>query len=332
MHALVLHVVVGTTTFAATTTTKKHICFHTNQAWERGTEVALYDYADWLEKLYPTLYTSSILFPRKPDVLEGLALGKFKRRFPVNFYDVEGHVRAGSPSLPPAAKALGCDLLYIIKGGGMEWDPVYPQSFLDANNVSVVPTAVHAVFAPWEPHGTVYVGIGVSVTGGVEGRPLVPHMVPPPESKPVYNATYVPLREELGINRTAFVLCRIGGRSEFNIDFVHETLVDLAERHSKDLFSQIFMSTDDFTVSVAKKRAHQAAASENGTEPALASHHDYSLAGKNSSIHFLPGSSDADKKERFFDACDAMIHARIMGETFGYVGPSSILLVLLFLV
>jgi glycosyltransferase involved in cell wall biosynthesis len=38
---------------------------------------------------------------------------------------------------------------------------------------------------------------------------------------------------------------------------------------------------------------------------------------KSSMVHFLPATSDDYDKARFFKTCDAMLHARLYGETFG---------------
>ena len=267
---------------------RKKVCFHINHAGERGVEISTYDYAHFLEVYYGDSFTSVFIFPRIKAVNEGISFPMFQKRFPVVLYDVE-HEKPGGSNLTRAARSVNCDLLYTQKGGSKLWEPVYPDSFH-----SEVPTAVHAVFAPWDPHGTIYAAIGESVTEGISERPVVPCIVCPFSSSmlPVLLPSEAQsLRRRLGISNSTFVLCRIGGKSEFNIEFVHLSLIDLASTYSSDQFQLILVNTDNFTRPL-----------DTGTE------------GK---FHFMPATSDPTAKEMFFDACDAMIHARHMGETFG---------------
>ena len=269
---------------------RKKVCFHINHAGERGVEISTYDYADFLEVYYGDRFTSVFVLPRIKAVTEGISFPKFQKRFPIVLYGVE-HERPGGKNLTMAARSTNCDVLYMQKGGSASWEPVYPDSFSGD-----VPTIVHAVFAPWEPHGTTYAGIGEALTAGGSGRLVVPYMVRPfdasiqtPISMPPNNQL---LRHRLSISNSTFVLCRIGGKAEFNIDFVHSSLVELASMYTSDQFQLVFVNTDDtFTQSS-----------------------DSTTKGK---FHFLPATSDPTEKEMFFDACDAMIHARLMGETFG---------------
>ena len=47
--------------------------------------------------------------------------------------------------------------------------------------------------------------------------------------------------------------------------------------------------------------------------------------GRSMNLRFLPGTSDVVHKTRFINTCDAMLHARLRGETFGMaVGEFSI--------
>lgn len=91
------------------------------------------------------------------------------------------------------------------------------------------------------------------------------------------------LRAELGIPADATVFGCHGGKECFDIPFVHRTVeAVLAER--ADVWF-VFMNIAAFT------------------------HHPRAL--------FLPGTADAERKVRFIDTCDAMLHGRKRGETFG---------------
>ena len=147
-------------------------------------------------------------------------------------------------------------------------------------------TAIHSVFKHYEPHGDVYAYVSewlaLEMTAGKS--PFVPHMVNFQEE------IHDDLRTELGIPKTAKVLGYYGGAQSFNIQFVRTEVEKLARKY-KDLYF-IFMGVDSF---VAKKW--------------------WKSDVKN--IIFLPPSSDVLYKLKFINTCDALLHARERGETFG---------------
>jgi len=105
----------------------------------------------------------------------------------------------------------------------------------------------------------------------------VPHIVVP---LPVQSG----LREELQIPPSAVVFGRHGGSETFDIPFVHLVVRELA-RARDDLYF-VFLGTDRFCE----------------PHPQI--------------IHLEP-TSDIARKARFIATCDAMLHARRSGETFG---------------
>jgi hypothetical protein len=117
---------------------------------------------------------------------------------------------------------------------------------------------------------------------------FVPHWVSRLESG-------MDLRGELGIPAWAKVFGRHGGWDTFNIPFVRQEIRSHARRYPDDHF--VFLNTEPVS----------------GTE---------SL--KN--VHYLPATVDPQKKAAFLATCDAMLHARWHGETFGMaVGEFAIL-------
>ncbi len=150
------------------------------------------------------------------------------------------------------------------------------------NNDGITPTScrtvVHAVFRMEEPHGTVYAGVSEYLALKFNRKHWVPHIV----QMPPIDAS---LRADLNIPETAFVVGRHGGYEQFNVPFVPE-----AVKHSlnlrKDLY-YIFLNTKEFI--------------------------------KHDRVRFLPfhPDPDGDYKRKFINSCDAMLHARIDGETFG---------------
>jgi len=91
------------------------------------------------------------------------------------------------------------------------------------------------------------------------------------------------LRDELGIPSGALVFGGMGGASSFDIEFVRRAVKDSVDRRP-DLYFVFF--------NIAPFAQHER-------------------------IRFLAGDSNLDRKVRFIQTCDAMIHARGLGESFG---------------
>jgi hypothetical protein len=107
--------------------------------------------------------------------------------------------------------------------------------------------------------------------------PWVPFMLDQPEGGG-------DLRDELGIPRDAVVFGRYGGSDTFDIGFVHEAVKKVVRKRPDAWF--LFMNTQPFC------------------EP-------------HPRVVHLPGTADRVLKARFVDTCDAMLHARRQGESFG---------------
>ena len=162
---------------------------------------------------------------------------------------------------------VGCDMLYIIKGGQKKSTPIYPDAFQfqlerkgkDSNsssnskggkdtdvNVEVevgsLPTLVHSVFN-WEPHGTVYAAISSAIKwyDRKNSGNIVPHIVNPPLDSDLQGQD---LRESLDIKKTALVVCRHGGNTTFDIPYAQKAILLLLSKHSDDKLHFVFMGTD----------------------------------------------------------------------------------------
>ncbi|HCY38189.1 MAG: glycosyltransferase family 1 protein [Candidatus Margulisiibacteriota bacterium] len=239
---------------------KMKIAFHSNQLGERGTEVALYDYALYNEVL---LSNQSIIISNKNNDL--FSLQKFRNRFAVYLYDNFSEVDV-------ILKENAVDVFYAIKSG-LKDHVISTQ----CKNV------VHCVFTTAQPHGDVYASISPWLADQSSVRvPVVPHMVASIESPD-------DLRSELHIPEDAVVFGRYGGWEQFDLPFVHRT-VEYISRRRKDIYF-LFMNTAPFN-----RQSYQ----EN-----------------NKQIIHLPKSSDDFYKAAFINTCDAMLHARYEGETFG---------------
>jgi hypothetical protein len=138
-------------------------------------------------------------------------------------------------------------------------------------------TVIHSVFQYNEPHGDVYAYISEWL-GSKYNKPFVPYMV----DLPNVNDN---LREYLDIPKNAIVFGRYGGLETFDIEFVQEVVKEVAKKR-KDIYF-LFMFTNKFT--------------------------DASI----SNVIYLDGNHDLNYKVKFINTCDAMLHARKVGETFG---------------
>lgn len=139
---------------------------------------------------------------------------------------------------------------------------------------------VHAVSVASQRHGDRYAAVS-SWLGRRDGVPYVPNLV-------VYADDSGNLRQQLGIPQDGIVFARYGARGTFDIPWVWDAISQALER-SKNVFF-LFANTD-------VKLRHER-------------------------IFDLPTMYDGEvsleiQKRRFVNTCDAMLHARVSGETFG---------------
>lgn len=239
---------------------KKKILFYDFNLTVRGTSVALYNYADYNEKI---LGNESIIMA-VPDNDTNLAKEKFTKRFKCNFSWFHGS------STQDYCKNENIDYFYTIK-----------QGTNDGVVLVETPTLVHSVFCNNQPHGHryAYVSDWLAKNQGYDPQThSVPHIVeklPPPP----YN-----LREKLGIPNEKLVFGCYGGPYEFNIHWVHHTITRILKERDDIVF--IFMNIKPF-------------------------------CDEHKNIIHLPGTWVLEEKSAFVNACDAMLHARSGGETFG---------------
>lgn len=237
-----------------------HVAFDAGHLLERGTDVALFDYALGNEELLGN--RSWILCPSRANLS---ALDKFRARFSVLLYRDRDDLRR---LLEPI------DVYYVQDHGKRPpYEVPAPPRGL---------TVVHCVFECKEPHGDVYAAISswVARHRGIPGAapvPTVPYMVWLPQVEGS-------LRDELGIPKEATVLGRHGGPGTFDLPFVHAEVRAAAE--ARDDLWFVFLNTQPFC------------------EP-------------HPRIVHLPATVDLVRKTRFVQTCDAMLHARREGETFG---------------
>jgi len=150
----------------------------------------------------------------------------------------------------------------------------------DGYCLNTIPTLIHTVFRFNEPHGHKYFYISDWLAKD-QGYSPETHSLPYIcEKLPTPNENY---REKLGIPTTSTVFGCYAGATEFNIEFVKDAIRKIIDE--RDDIEFIFMNVNKFV--------------------------------DHPRVKFLPGSWDLQTKSSFVNACDAMIHARSGGETFG---------------
>lgn len=247
-----------------------NLAFHSSSMSLRGSENALWDYANLNET---TLGNHSLIcYPAKMEDTENPTFSKWKARFPLVSYRTK-------VELASKLKERGVDILYQIKPGPY-----------DGFVVPGVKNCIHSMFLSDEFHGDAFAYVSRWCSRVMTGREVsfVPHFVPKLESKEN-------MRVELGIPSEATVFGRHGGNDTFNIPFVWQVVVEHTRKFPRDHF--LFLNTRPI----------------RGTE-------------KLSNVHYLPSTVDPVEKAKFIATCDAMLHARWHGETFGLaVGEFAVL-------
>jgi len=236
------------------------VAFLSNKLTLRGTEVSMYDYADYNEKI---LGNTSIIITRllqhvqHESFVSEDAYRHFNNRFQMFYY-------ASNQDIDQIIQNEGVDVLYIIKSG-----------VRDGLITTKCKTCIHAVFESNDPHGDVFAVVGPTVNELHNTNfPIVPHMIR-------LSDIQTNMRMTLGIPEKTIVFGRYGGPESFDIPFVLQYIHKC--RLPNVMF--LFMNTYQFT--------------------------------NNPRCIFLDGTSSLDTKREFINSCDALLHARIRGETFG---------------
>ncbi len=143
-----------------------------------------------------------------------------------------------------------------------------------------IPTMVHAVFptAPWQAHGSSYAYISEWLSTECSANEIA--TVPHIVALPAVDDD---LRAELGIPADALVLGCYGGAKSYDVPYAISGALQLLNSRNDVFF--IFMHLTPFL------------------------NHPRAI--------FLPGTTDMMRKTMFINTCDAMVHARAQGESFG---------------
>lgn len=188
----------------------KTVLFWENELNERGTSVAVYDYARYNEEL---LGNKSIIATTKDTVLTSLP--KFQERFNVHLVDKFTDINK-----------IPHDYFYTLKYGNN-----------DGKMSNIAKNCIHAVFPSYEPHGDVYAYISEWLANHcVKGAPYVPHMI----DLPNINGDF---REFFNIKPNQSVVGYYGGNN-FEIEWARKAVINVAKENKDIVF--LFMNQDAF--------------------------------------------------------------------------------------
>lgn len=144
-----------------------------------------------------------------------------------------------------------------------------------------IPLIIHCIFycnRELKLGATIYGAISEEVVSDKNYYvPIVPHIVEI-DSKEESN-----LRKELNIPNNSIVFGNYGGEKSFDLSFVHKII---EEYHNSNVYF-LFMNTNNF------------------------------LKEKKNNVIFLPSNTNIDYKVKFINTCDAFLHGRNQGESFG---------------
>jgi|SRR3990167_1319360 len=233
----------------------KNLAFFEQTLTERGTSVALYDYAEANEEICKN---KSIVIHVHSQYTNPTVIRKFETRFGDRLISLLSYSQ-----MPSIIELYKIEYLYVIKFGTI--DNILPQK---------IPTLIHSVFA-YEPHGR-YACVSKNIAKKNEGVWL-PHIVKP------HLDTYLDFRKELQIPKAAYVYGRYGGKDTFSVDYVKKVIAQEIDLHPNVYF--LFANTEQF---ISHPR-----------------------------VIFSTEIINPLVKAKFINTCDAMIHARLEGETFG---------------
>lgn len=259
-----------------------YIAFRILKASLRGTEVAIYDYAVANEEVLgnKSIIVIANILDNEPEVIM-----KFSARFPVFFYDP--NPQNSSLDIEKILDRYNCKILYTIAYGERRVN----DATLSINKK--YKTALHCVFSLADPHADTYIPISKYLAEKFHGTTstnnnnlsYVPHIVnlPIPIENKEKNILRSTFRKSLHIPENAIVFGRHGGNETFNIYFVYLSIEDVLDQRDDIYF--IFVNTHKFC--------------------------------EHPRIIYIDSIVDLSEKTAFILACDAMIHARLDGETFG---------------
>ena len=247
-----------------------NVGFFVRHFTERGTEVAVYDYARYNEEI---LHNKSyiICFSEQGQRQVGFptmrhSFEKFRARFPMIIIDT-------MDEMSNKIDEYNLSFFYTLTHGS--GNDIY--QFDNKNLWKTCKTIKHCVFHTDFQEGDFYFSIGEhNNTKYNTNIPIIPHIVDLPD-------IHENLRDELQIPQDALVIGRHGSADAFDIQNARNAVIQYINQDENLYF--VLMNTSHF--------------------------HSHPR------IIYLDMNVDCHYKTKFINTCDAMLHARGHGETFG---------------
>tara|TARA_B110000977_G_C11045009_1_gene480213 strand:+ start:95 stop:1927 length:1833 start_codon:yes stop_codon:yes gene_type:complete len=257
--------------FYKNSTNYQNFGFFIRHFTERGTEVAIYDYAHYNEKI---LQNKSYIIHFSDNAQKKYGFPDIKVSFPKFNSRFEMIEINDITDMKLVIEKYKLDFFYTLTHGGPD---IYQ---LNNNNIwGNCKTIKHCVFDTTCNEGNYYLSISNHLNQKNKTNiPVIPHIVDLPN-------TDTNLRNELNIPDDAIVLGRYGGFHQFDLNIAHNAIKKFLDINKTNNVYFLFMNTVDFY------------------------HHE--------NIIYLDKNIDLLYKTKFINTCDAMIHARSDGETFG---------------
>ena len=194
----------------------KNIVFFVRHFTERGTEVAIYDYAQYNEEILGNKSYICCFTEQKQQQIgypnERISYSKFQSRFPIiELNDIS--------EMTNVINTYNINYFYTLTAGGK--GDIY--QFENKHIWQKCKTIKHCVFNTTGPEGDFYIGISKCLNDTFKTNiPVLPHMV----SLPYHNEN---LRQELNIPNDAIVYGRYGGYDDFSLSFVRDAIIESTE-------------------------------------------------------------------------------------------------------
>ena len=249
----------------------KTVAFYQPFMNERGTCVAMFDYAHYNQTLLNN--KSVFIYDSKDTRNESKGLQRIKDNFETHDINCANYNNDNPiervKKIDEALEKSGAKYIYMCKSG---------------YNDGIIPTKakvlVHimGMVDPSHKHGDVWAYVSYFSNNACSGgkEVVLPYMVSLPDTKE-------DIRAELNIPKDAIVIGRHGGQDTFDIHWAKQVIADILNQKNDIYF--LFLNTPVFI------------------------QHDRVL--------FLDSIVDPFLKTKFINSCDAMLHARDVGETFG---------------
>lgn len=207
-----------------------NVGFFVRHFTERGTEVAIYDYAKYNEEI---LNNKSYIICFTEATQQHIGWGaqrfsynKFKERFQIiEINDMR--------EMSTVIESISLNVFYTLTGGAMD---IY--QFENKNIWNNCKTIKHCVFDTRFPESDFYISISDKLnTKNGTNLQVIPHIVDLPECNDN-------LRAELNIPDEAIVFGRYGGKDQFDLSIAHDGIIQFLNSNTNTYF--LFMNTNVF--------------------------------------------------------------------------------------